>query len=107
MALPAHKNRKRLARIGVYLKKHDGRIISLTGDSFIIISCDRPFIESTPARIRKAGYFARVLRDNKFMATIAVNLDGTEWRDGLIPENLHGIDLREPDDTQLSLFGEE
>ncbi len=97
--------RKKLETIGVYIPK-GMNMFHVKGDTYHLIGfAPDEWTQATIAAIRRNGYFVNRLQpDSGQVFIMIINLYGTEWQDGLIPENLAGLPLREPDDKQLPLL---
>lgn len=96
--------RKKLETIGVFIPR-GMNMFHINGDTFHLIGWQPGWEQPAAAKIRQHGYFARLIQlpDSDVFCMI-INLYGTEWQDGLIPENLAGLPLREEADTQPPLF---
>lgn len=95
--------RHKLAGLGVEPPAYHS-VRKLRGDTFCIFAGDPEYIDRAASALRKAGFWAKVDAITAVASMLQFNVAGTEWQDGMIPENLAALPLRPEPPRQLSLF---
>lgn len=103
----AKEIRKKLDSLGIPVPRGSG-LFYQRGDTFQLVTGSPEWVNNAVKVIRRAGYFVTPLQiESSDISILVLNLHGTEWQDGLIPEELYDLPLREPDGTQLTLFSDD
>ena len=106
MAMNAKAIRKKLEQIGAPVPIHH-LVIRVKGDTFQVFSTLPEYADRAVATIRRAGYWAKMSMREEHAAIFLLNFAGTEWQDGMIPENLAALPLRDEPPQQMGLFTDE
>lgn len=97
--------RKKLALINAPLPTRSV-VMRFRGETFMVIASEPDYADRAAGRVRLHGYWAQLSQRDDLLSMLFVNFAGTEWQDGMIPENLAALPLRDAPPKQTSMFDE-